>query len=49
MVRVVPAFTQPKDAKKGVVATFVVAFERLLPPNVADGIDAPGDMMHEQD
>ena len=48
MVRVVPAFPQPKDAKEGVVATLVVAVKGLTTPNVADRVDAPSNVMNEQ-
>src|SRR5690606_20318534 len=41
-------FAETYDAKDRVVATLVVALEWFTPPDVTDRVDAPGDMMDEE-
>ena len=49
MVVVVPAFAQCQDTDYWVVAAVVMAFIGLTSPDVADRVDAPGDVMLKED
>src|SRR5262249_22576964 len=49
MVVVVPAFTQSQNAAHKIVAAFVVARKTACAPNMANGVNAPGHVMHEED
>ena len=49
MVVVVPAFAQRKYANDGVIAAVIVAFVRLLAPNVTHAVDAPRHVVLETD
>ena len=48
VVVVVPAFAQGQDAEEPVVAALVVGVVGASAPEVADGVDAPGDVMHHE-
>jgi len=48
VVIVVPSFAEPQYAADEIVLAFIVAVEGLPAPKVANGIDAPGQMMHEK-
>lgn len=49
VVVVVPAFAEAEDAEDEVVGRVVVALERAAAPDVADRVDAPGDVVHHED
>ena len=49
MMRVMPTLTESEHAKDRVVAAFVIALKRLTSPNMTDGVDAPGDVVHKED
>lgn len=49
MVVVVPSFTQRQDTDNRIVAAVIMAFIGLAAPDMADRVDAPGDMMLEED
>ena len=44
-----PAFAEAEDAEQGVVSALVVAAEGTCAPEMADGVDAPGDVVDEED
>jgi hypothetical protein len=45
---VVPPFTEAEDAEEEIVSAVIVAGKRPCAPDVADGIDAPGHMMNQE-
>ena len=49
MMRVVPAVAHPKDAEQGIVSALIRAVIRLRTPYMADGVDAPSNMVNEKD
>lgn len=48
-MRVVPTFTKGQQRHHPVVGAEIVTVERSLSVEMADGIDAPGDVMEEED
>ncbi len=49
MVVVMPPFAEGQDGANQIVPTLVLGFVRRLPEQMADGIDAPRGMMHQED
>ena len=49
VVVVVPAFAEAEESDDDVVAALVVRAERAVAPEVADGVDLPGDVVDEED
>lgn len=48
MVRIVPALPHGQDAEEDIIPTLIVTVIRLHPPQMTCGIDAPGDVMHQE-
>src|SRR5438067_139691 len=46
---VVPALAHGQDAEQEVIAALVVAVVGLFAPQVADGVNAPGHVVHQED
>ena len=46
---IMPTFAQRQQSDDYVISALIVALKRLASPKMAGGIDAPGDVVNEED